>query len=109
MLRRSILALFVIVGVSAAADANLLDSWHEVQSSLIDGDVVGAELAISALQEEAVELEIRRMPAFAAALTTWAEAHPGADGEAMLRVARQLRDRFSDQGVHCRVDFAHQF
>ena len=90
MLRRFILALFVIVGVSAAADANLLDSWHEVQSSLIDGDVVGAELAISALQEEAVELEIRRMPAFAAALTTWAEAHPGADGEAMLRVARQL-------------------
>jgi hypothetical protein len=90
MLRRFIPALFVIVGVSAAADANLLDSWHEVQSSLIDGDVVGAELAISALQEEAVELEIRRMPAFAAALTTWAEAHPGADGEAMLRVARQL-------------------
>jgi hypothetical protein len=90
MLRRFIPVLFVIVGVSAAADANLLDSWHEVQSSLIDGDVVGAELAISALQEEAVELEIRRMPAFAAALTTWAEAHPGADGEAMLRVARQL-------------------
>ncbi len=90
MLRRIIPALIVIVGVSAAADANLLDTWHEVQASLAAGDVVGAELAISALQEEAVELEIRRMPAFAAALTTWAEAHPGADGEAMLRVARQL-------------------
>ena len=90
MLRRIIPALIVIVGVSAAADANLLDTWHEVQASLADGDVVGAELAISALQEEAVELEIRRMPAFAAALTTWAEAHPGADGEAMLRVAKQL-------------------
>ena len=90
MLRRFIPALFVIVGVSAAADANLLDRWHEVQSSLAAGDVAGAELAITALQEEAVELEIRRLPAFAAALTTWAEVHPGADGDAMLRVAKQL-------------------
>ncbi len=90
MLRKLIPALFVIVGVSAFADANLLDTWQEVQASLVAGDVSGAELAISALQEEAVELEIRRLPAFAAALITWAEAHPGADGEAMLRVARQL-------------------
>jgi tetratricopeptide (TPR) repeat protein len=90
MLRRFIAALFVIVGVSAAADANLLDTWNEVQLSLTDGDVAGAEVAITALQEEAVELEIRRLPAFAAALTTWAEAHPGADGDAMLRVAKQL-------------------
>jgi len=90
MLRRFIPALFVIVGVSAAVDANLLDTWHEVQANLVDGDVAGAGLAITALQEEAVELEIRRLPAFAAALTTWAEEHPGADGEAMLRVARQL-------------------
>jgi len=90
MLRRFIPALFVIVGVSAAADANLLDTWHEVQASLVNGDVAGAELAITALQEEAVELEVRRLPAFAAALATWAEAHPGADGEAMLRVAKQL-------------------
>ena len=90
MLRRFIAALFVIVGVSAAADANLLDTWNEVQVSLADGDVASAELAITALQEEAVELEIRRLPDFAAALTTWAEAHPGADGDAMLRVAKQL-------------------
>ncbi len=90
MLRRFIPALIVIVGVSAAADANLLDTWNEVQASLADGDVAGAGLAITALQEEAVELEIRRLPAFAAALTTWAEAHPGADGDAMLRAAKQL-------------------
>jgi len=90
MLRRFIPALFVIVGVSAAADANLLDTWNEVQVNLTNGDVAGAELGITALQEEAVELEIRRLPAFAAALATWAEAHPGADGEAMLRVAKQL-------------------
>ncbi len=67
MLRRFIPALFVIVGVSAAVDANLLDTWNEVQASLADGDVAGAGLAITALQEEAVELEIRRLPAFAAA------------------------------------------
>lgn len=90
MLRRFLPALFVFVGVSVSADANLLDTWHEVQASLAAGDVSGAELAITALQEEAVELEIRRLPAFAAALTTWAEAHPGADGDAMLRVAKQL-------------------
>jgi tetratricopeptide (TPR) repeat protein len=90
MLKRFIPALFVIVGFSATADANLLDTWQEVQARLVEGDVAGAELAITALQEEAVELEIRRLPAFAAALTTWAEAHPGADGEAMLRVAKQL-------------------
>ncbi len=90
MLRRFIPALIVIVGVSAAADANLLDTWNEVQVNLTNGDVAGAELAITALQDEAVELEIRRLPAFAAALATWAEAHPGADGEAMLRVAKQL-------------------
>jgi tetratricopeptide (TPR) repeat protein/TM2 domain-containing membrane protein YozV len=90
MLRRFIPALFAIVGLSATADANLLDSWQEVQANLVNGDVAGAELAIAALQEEAVELEIRRMPDFAAALATWAEEHPGAEGEAMLRAARQL-------------------
>lgn len=90
MLRKPIAALFVILGISSAAGANLLDSWHEVQASLAGGDVSSAELAVAALQEEAVELEVRRLPAFAAALTTWAEAHPGADGESMLRVAKQL-------------------
>ena len=90
MLRRLIPALFVIAGLSATADANLLDTWQEVQANLVNGDVAGAELVIAALQEEAVELEVRRLPAYAAALTTWAEAHPGADGEAMLRVAMQL-------------------
>jgi tetratricopeptide (TPR) repeat protein len=90
MLRRVIPALLVIVGFSLTADANLLDTWQEVQARLADGDLAGVESAITALQEEAVELEVRRLTAFAAALTTWAEAHPGADGEAMVRVARQL-------------------
>jgi tetratricopeptide (TPR) repeat protein len=90
MLRRLLPIAFVAVVVSAPAHANLLDSWHEVQAQLSDGDMVGAEQAIAALQEEAVELEVRRMPAFAAALVIWAEAHPGAEGEAMLRFAKQL-------------------
>jgi len=90
MLRKLFAALIVLVGVSASAHADLMNTWHEVQTNLTNGDTVGAEQAIVALQEEAVELEIRRMPAFAAALATWAEAHPGADGEAMLRAAKQL-------------------
>jgi tetratricopeptide (TPR) repeat protein len=90
MLRRLIPVLIVIVGFSGTAGANLLDTWQDVQASLVHGDVAGAETAITALQDEAVELEVRRLPAFAAALTTWAQAHPGADGETMLRAARQL-------------------
>jgi len=90
MLRRLLPLVFVVVAVSTPATANLLDSWHEVQAQLSDGDTVGVEQAIAALQEEAVELEVRRMPAFASALVTWAEAHPGADGETMLRFAKQL-------------------
>jgi len=90
MLRRLLPTVLVAVVVSVPAQANLLDSWHEVQAQLSDGDMVGAEQAINALQEEAVELEVRRMPAFTAALVTWAEAHPGAEGEAMLRLAKQL-------------------
>jgi hypothetical protein len=76
--------------VSAPAHANLLDSWHEAQAQLSEGDVVGAEEMIAELQEQAVELEVERMPAFAAALVTWAEAHPGADGETMLGLAKEL-------------------
>jgi tetratricopeptide (TPR) repeat protein len=90
MLRRLVPVFFAAVAISAPANANLLDTWNEVQGNLANGDLVGAEQAIAALQEEAVELEVRRMPAFAAALVTWAEAHPGADGEAMLRSAKQL-------------------
>jgi tetratricopeptide (TPR) repeat protein len=94
MLRRLLPVLFVAVAVSNPAHANLLDTWQGVQARLTDGDMAGAEQAIAALQEEAVELEVRRMPAFAASLVTWAEAHPGADGEAMLRVAKQLDPDF---------------
>jgi tetratricopeptide (TPR) repeat protein len=90
MLRRLLSALVIVVAASGPARANLLDTWQEVQSHLATGDRTGAEQAIAALQEEAVELEIRRMPAFAAALVTWSEAHPGADGEAILRAAMQL-------------------
>jgi tetratricopeptide (TPR) repeat protein len=90
MLRRLFLTLIAAAAVSVPAYGNLLDSWNEAQAQLSDGDVVGAEEMIAELQEEAVELEVKRMPAFAAALVTWAEAHPGADGETMLRFAQEL-------------------
>ena len=90
MLRRLLPVLALAVAVWSPAQANLLDTWHEVQARLAEGDAAGAELAITALQEEAVELEVRRMPGFSAALVDWAEDNPGADGEAMLRFATQL-------------------
>jgi tetratricopeptide (TPR) repeat protein len=90
MVRRLLPALVLAVAAWSPAQANLLDRWHEVQVHLAEGDVANTELAITALQEEAVELEIRRMPGFAAALVDWAVDNPGADGEAMLRVAMQL-------------------
>lgn len=90
-MRSRLLPVFMIsVAVAAPASANLLDTWQEVQVHLSHGDMAGAVQAIEALQEEAIELEVRRMPAFAAALVAWAEANPGADGDAMLRLAKQL-------------------
>ena len=90
-MRSRLLPVFLIaVAAAVPANANLLDTWQEVQVHLSNGDMVGAEQAIEALQEEAIELEVRRMPAFAAALVAWAEANPGADGDAMLRLAGQL-------------------
>jgi tetratricopeptide (TPR) repeat protein len=90
MLRRLLPTLALTAVAWSSAQANLLDTWHEVQTSLDAGDAVAAEAAIARLQEEAVELDISRMPAFASALVTWAEANPGAEGEAMLRVAREM-------------------
>ncbi len=90
MLRRLLPALVVALAAWAPAHASLLDSWLEVQARLGEGDATGAEAAIVALQDEAVELEVRRMTGFAAALTAWAEDNPGADGETMLRAAKQL-------------------
>jgi len=90
-MRRLILLGTVLALVTApTAGANLLDTWQEVQESLAAGDVGAAERSIQILQDQAAELEVWRMPAFAAALVSWAEAHPGAPGEAMVRAAREL-------------------
>lgn len=94
MLRRLFLVLAAVVAVGTSAQANLLDTWHDVQAHLADGDVAGSQAAITAMQEEAVELEVGRMPGFAAALVAWAEDHPGADGEAMLQAAKKLDPDF---------------
>ena len=53
MLRRFIPALFVIVGLSATADANLLDTWQEVQANLVNGDSRVAAPLIRAAEPQA--------------------------------------------------------
>ena len=67
-MRRLLPTLLVATLAASSVQANLLDSWHEVQGQLAAGDVAGAQQAITLLQEEAIELEIKRMTNFAAAL-----------------------------------------
>jgi tetratricopeptide (TPR) repeat protein len=90
MKRQVLLASIVAVAIAPVAGANLLDTWQEVQESLAAGDADAAERSIQVLQDQAAELEVWRMPAFAAALVSWAETNPGAPGEAMVRAAREL-------------------
>jgi len=90
MTRRLFPLLFVSLVAAIPAQANLMDAWQDVQASLTAGDTAGAEEAIQSLKEQAAELGVRRMTSFAAALVAWAEANPGADGEAILQAARQL-------------------
>jgi tetratricopeptide (TPR) repeat protein len=90
MRRLVLLGTLLAMAIAPSAGANLLDTWQEVQESLAAGDVGAAERSIQILQDQAAELEVWRMPAFAAALVSWAEANPGAPGEAMVRAARQL-------------------
>lgn len=90
MKRLVLLGTVVGLAIAPAVGANFLDTWQEVQESLAAGDVGAAERSIEILQDQAEELEVWRMPAFAAALVSWAESNPGAPGEAMVRAARQL-------------------
>jgi hypothetical protein len=94
MMRRSLRIAVMMLAFAAVAEASLMDTWQEVQEQLAAGDAGGAERVIEVLQDQAAELGVRRMPGFAAALVAWAEAHPGADGEAMLRTARRLDPQF---------------
>jgi len=94
-MRRLVLLVAILVAtIAPLAEANLLDTWQEVQENLAAGDAEAAEQSIQVLQEQAAELEVWRMPAFAAALVSWAESNPGAAGEAMVRAARQLDPEF---------------
>ena len=94
MARRSLFALLVAALASMPVQANLLDTWQEVQASLVTGDDEGLEEALNLLQDQADELEVLRMTAFAAALVTWAETHPGSMGEAVLQAAKQLDSKY---------------
>jgi len=93
-MRRTLLTVLGILAWAAGAQANLMDTWQEVQEHLAAGDAGAAERTLQLLQEQATELEVERMPAFAAALVAWAEAHPGGEGEALVRVARQLDPQY---------------
>jgi len=90
MTQRPFAILLATLTIALPAQASMMDSWQDVQVSLSSGDTVGAEEAIRTLQDEAAELDVRRMTAFAAALVAWAEANPGADGEMILELARAL-------------------
>ncbi len=90
MMRRYLPMLVMVMVASSLAHANVLDTWQEVQGGLLAGDAAAMERAVAMLEEQAAELEVRRMTAFAGALAVWAEAHPGADGETALRSARRL-------------------
>jgi hypothetical protein len=82
--------LLAILVAAIPARASVMGTWQDVQANLSSGDMAGAEAAIRTLQDEAAELEAQRLTAFAAALVTWAEANPGAEGEAILEAARQM-------------------
>ncbi len=90
MMRRFILAVVLMIVAAPGAEANLMDTWQEVQERLAIGDAEAAEQSIGILRERAAELEAWRLPAFAAALVAWAESNPGESGEAMLRAAKEL-------------------
>ncbi len=94
MMRRYLPALIMAAAASTLAHANLLDTWQEIQGSLAAGDISSTERAVRTLEEQAAELEIRRMTAFAGALIAWAEANPGAGGQAAVRSAKRLDPQY---------------
>ncbi len=90
MRRPVLVGMILVASIAPVVEAGLLDTWQEVQENLAAGDAGAAELSIQILHDQAAELEVWRMPAFAAALVSWAESNPGAAGEKMVRAARQL-------------------
>jgi tetratricopeptide (TPR) repeat protein len=94
MMRRYLPALVLAAAASTLAHANLLDTWQEIQGSLTAGDIASMERAVKTLEEQAAELEVRRMTAFAGALIAWAEANPGAGGQAAVRSAKRLDPQY---------------
>ena len=94
MMRRFLLVLIMATMTSTLTYANLLDTWQEIQESLVAGDTAAMERAVRLLEEQAGELEVWRMTAFAGALVAWAEANPGADAETAVRSAKRLDPQY---------------
>ena len=90
MTRRVLPVFLVGILIAVSLDASLMEKWQELQASLAAGEGSAMEQQVEARQEEAVELDVRRMSSFAAALVAWATVHPTEQGEAMVRTAREL-------------------
>ena len=89
-MRRFLLLVAIGMVVPLAAQAAPMDAWLHVQEGFAEGQIEDVDEALRALKDEATELDPRRMPSFAAASVAWAVDHPGEQGEAVLRTAREL-------------------
>ncbi len=67
-----------------------MDKWRELQAGLAAGGGSGLDQQVEAVHEEAEELAVWRMSAFASALVAWAAVHPTVQGEAMLEAAKSF-------------------
>jgi len=90
MIRRVLPLVLAGVLASASLDASLMDRWRELQGGLATGAGTGLDQQVEAVQEEAEELAVWRMSAFASALVAWAAVHPTVQGEAMLKAAQEF-------------------
>lgn len=89
-MRRLLLLVAAGVLLPLGAQATPMDAWLHVQEGFAEGHTEDVDGALRDLEDEAAELDLRRMPSFAAASVAWAVAHPGEEGEAVLRAAREL-------------------
>jgi hypothetical protein len=90
MIRRFFPLFFLVVVVAVSVQASLVDHWQQVQEGLVEEGPASIEEPMQALNEEAAELEVRRMTSFAAAMVAWAMENQDAHGEAIVRTAQQM-------------------
>lgn len=85
------LALVVLlVATPVGASLTLSDSWVGVQQALSANDKAVLAERVRELRAAAQEADARRLTPYARALVAWAQAHPGAVGDAALDQAIRL-------------------